>query len=65
MKKLLGRLFALGLVTAAIVSVPATSEAACCTAAEKMECRVSCAEIGCVAQITCPQNTCGCFCLCN
>lgn len=65
MKKLLGRLFALGLVTAACLSMPAKTEAACCTQAERQECRQSCIEIGCLTQITCPQNTCGCFCLCN
>ena len=65
MKKLVSRLFALALVTAAVASVPATSEAACCTTAERRECRLACAEAGCLAQITCPQNTCGCFCLCN
>jgi hypothetical protein len=65
MKKFLGRLSALALVTAAIASAPATTEAACCTLAERQECRASCAEIGCFAEITCPQNTCGCFCFCN
>lgn len=65
MKKLVVRLFALALVTAAILSAPAPSEAACCTLAERQECRIGCAEIGCFAQITCPQNTCGCFCFCN
>ena len=65
MKKLLAKLFALALVTAAIASVPATSEAACCTTAERQECRRGCLEMGCFPQITCPQNTCGCFCQCN
>ena len=67
MKKFLVRLFALSLVTAALATAPAPTEAATCTCtqAERLECRIACAEAGCYAQFSCDWTTCLCWCFCN
>lgn len=66
MKKFFGRLFALSLVIAATATTPVTTEAATCTctSAEKLECRIGCAEAGCYAQFYCDWTTCVCSCFC-